>query len=161
MKATADDRSAKVTLPADDQILVVREFHAPPELVFRAWTTPALIKRWYAGRHGTVASVEVDLRVGGTWRYVLRTDASGESAFSGTYREINPGRQIVSTEVFEGVPEESVNTIGFIPIEEGTKLEILIQHASKANRDAVLKAGIEAGLGQILDSLAELLWAEQ
>ena len=102
MDTAAEDPATKVSLPTDEQILVVGEFEAPPELVYRAWTTPALIERWYRGRHGRVKSVENDLRVGGSWRYVLAAEGQGESAFSGTYREIEPGRRIVSTEVFEG-----------------------------------------------------------
>jgi uncharacterized protein YndB with AHSA1/START domain len=94
--------NATVTLPADDQILIARDFDAPKELVYRAWTTPELVKRWFGGNHREVISAEIDLRVGGQ---------CSESAFHGEYREIVPGERIVSTEVYEGAPTPSHSTL--------------------------------------------------
>src|SRR5882757_1245491 len=99
--------SAVVTLPSDTQILITREFDAPKHLVYQAWTTPELIKRWWSGDHGEVNSAEVDLRVGGTWRYVMTANEGFEVAFHGEFREIVPNELIVSTEVFEGMPDAS------------------------------------------------------
>src|SRR6185312_5811886 len=93
--------TALVTLPTDEQILVVREFDAPRELVYRAWTTPELVKRWWAGQRGAVTSVEIDLREGGRWRYVMVTQGGQEVAFHGEYKEIVPVERIVCTEVYE------------------------------------------------------------
>ena len=103
--------TATVALPTDEQILITREFDAPPHLVFEAWTTPELVKRWWNAKRGEVTVAEIDLRVGGRWRYVMVTDDGVEVAFHGEYREIVPNERIVSTEVFEGVPDAEA-TIG-------------------------------------------------
>src|SRR5690242_16424841 len=97
--------TAKVTTPADNQILITREFDAPRHLVWRAYTEPELIKRWWAGDRGTVTSVEVDLRVGGGWRYVMTANPGFEVAFHGEYREISAPERLVNTEAFEGIPD--------------------------------------------------------
>src|SRR5437899_312128 len=116
----ATSRSAVVTLPNDTQILITREFAAPKHLVYRTWTQPELIKRWWCGDRGDVTSIDVDLRVGGQWRYVMvvrcGTEFDGtEVAFHGEYREIVPDEKIVSTEVYEGAPDgEAVNTVTFV-----------------------------------------------
>lgn len=106
--------TAVVTLPADTQILITREFDAPKQLVYRAYTTPELIARWWSGDRGEVTSIEVDLRVGGTWRYVMVANEGFEVAFHGEYREIVPNERIVSTEVYEAVPDDfAVDTATF------------------------------------------------
>ena len=98
--------SAAVTLPADDQILITREFDAPKHLVYKAFTTPELVKRWWHAKRGEVTIAEIDLRVGGTWRYLAVTSEDGfEVGFHGEYREIVPNERIVSTETYEGLPE--------------------------------------------------------
>ncbi|RMB82721.1 ATPase [Streptomyces shenzhenensis] len=91
-------------MPADDQILITRDFDAPRRLVYRACTTPELVKRWWCGERGTMDTVEMDFRVGGKWRYVMTADGGFEIAFHGEYHEIVPEERIVWTEVFEGVP---------------------------------------------------------
>ena len=152
--------SAKVTLPADDQILIAREFDAPPHLVYKAWTTPDLVMRWWAGQHGEMVSVDIDLRVGGSWRYVMRTNEGYEIAFHGEYRELVPGEKIVTTEVFEGVPEPDelvLNVITFVPSESGgTALELLVLAHTREVRDAIAGSGMEAGMQEQLDLLDEL-----
>jgi len=97
--------TAVVTLPADTQILITREFDAPRRLVYKAWTTPELIKRWWSGGMGEVTIAEVDLRVGGAWRYVMLAGGGFEVGFHGEYREIVPNERIVCTEIYEGAPE--------------------------------------------------------
>jgi uncharacterized protein YndB with AHSA1/START domain len=153
MQAQADNYKATVTLPADDQILITREFDAPRHLVYRAWTTPDLVKRWYGGNHGEPSVVEIDLRVGGRWRYAFE---SGDG-FHGEYREIVANERIVSTEVYEGAPDaEAVNTLTLSEREGRTTLTVLVQHQSKANRDAVIEAGMEKGMNESLDKLEEV-----
>src|SRR5271166_3839795 len=138
---------AVVTLPTDTQILITREFAAPRHLVYRAWTTPELIKRWWAGDRGEVTSADVDLRPGGTWRYVMTANAGFEIAFHGEYQEVIPGERIVSTEVFEGMPDAAaVSTTTFTEHDGRTTLTILVQHASKEHRDAHLNSGMETGM---------------
>ena len=96
--------TAVVTLPQETQILITREFAAPARLVYRAWTEPELIARWWSGERGEVTSVEIDLRVGGRWRYVMTANEGFEVAFHGEFREIVPAERIVNTEAFEGSP---------------------------------------------------------
>ena len=143
-----------VTLPADERILITREFDAPKNLVYRAWTTPELIGRWWGGERGEVTVAEIDLRVGGTWRCVMVVDDGPEVAFRGEYREIVPNERIVSTEVYEGMPEGGVlNTVTFTETGGRTTLTVLIEHASKGARDAHLGSGMEAGMREALDLL--------
>lgn len=147
---------AVVTLPSDGQILIEREFDAPPALVWRAVTEPDLVRRWWAGQRGTVTSAEIDLRVGGTWRYAMAAhDGAFEVAFHGEYREIVEGERIVSTEVFEGFPDaESVNTMTLIEVDGGrTLLRTLVQHLTQEHRDKHLSSGMEGGMNESFDAL--------
>jgi uncharacterized protein YndB with AHSA1/START domain len=150
-------QSAKVTLPADDQILITREFDAPAHLVYKAWTTPELVRRWWSGRRGEVTLAEIDLRVGGTWRYVMVANGGMEVGFHGEYREIVPNERIVSTEVFEGFPDaESLNTLTLTENDGRTTLEILVQHESKEHRDGHINSGMEGGMQEAMDLLEEV-----
>jgi uncharacterized protein YndB with AHSA1/START domain len=154
MSDTTDTYKATVTLPTDDQILITREFDAPRHLVYQAWTTPELVKRWFGGSHGEVTSVEIDLRVGGRWRYVVSACGGPETGFHGEYREIVANERIVSTEVYEGAPEaEAVNTLTLTEHDGRTTMTVLIQHQSQANRDGHINAGMETGMNAALDKL--------
>src|SRR5690348_3908111 len=132
---TTTSGTAKVTLPADNQILTTREFAAPRAAVWRALTEPELIKRWWAGQKGTVTSVEVDLRVGGRWRYVMTANGGFEVAFHGEYREIDAPARLVNTEAFEGVPDPdggaSLVTLTLTERDGRTYLESLGEFPSK------------------------------
>jgi uncharacterized protein YndB with AHSA1/START domain len=97
MEPMTTSGTAKVTLPTDNQILITRDFDAPRHLVYRAWTTPELVERWWSAQRGEVTSIEIDLRVGGRWRYVMTANEGFEVAFHGEYREIVPDERIVST----------------------------------------------------------------
>jgi uncharacterized protein YndB with AHSA1/START domain len=150
-------RSAKVTLPADNQILIVREFDAPAELVYRAWTTPDLVKRFFGANRAEVISAEIDLRVGGTWRYVSRLPDGSEFAFRGEYRELVPNERIVSTEVFEPMPDaEALDTATFEEHDGRTTLTLLVEHQTKEHRDAHIASGMEDGLQDALDLLEQV-----
>ncbi len=105
MVAMTTSQSAVVTLPTDTQIKVTREFAAPAHLVYRAWTEPELIARWWHAKRGEIKSVDVDLRVGGKWRWVMIAAGGYEVAFHGEYRELVPGERLVYTEVFEARPQ--------------------------------------------------------
>ena len=153
----ASSGTATVTLPADEQILITREFDAPKHLVYRAWTEPELVKRWWHANRGEVTVAEIDLRVGGTWRYVAITDDGFEVGFHGEFREIVPNERIVSTEVYEGMPNAgSVNTLTLTEIDGRTRLEILVQHENKEHRDAQIASGMEAGMQDALDLLEQV-----
>ena len=149
--------TAIVTLPTDEQILITRGFDAPRRIVFRAWTTPDLIRRWWTAGHGEATVTEVDLRVGGAWRYVLVTPDGFEAGFHGVYREIVPDERIVNTEVYEGMPDgEAVVTTTFAEREGGTLLTSLVQHSCREHRDAHIASGMESGLQTALDLLEEV-----
>jgi uncharacterized protein YndB with AHSA1/START domain len=155
----ASSGAATVTLPADDQILITREFDAPKHLVYKAWTTPELVKRWWNAKRGEVTVAEIDLRVGGTWRYVMVTDGGQEVGFHGEYREIVPNERIVSTEVYEGVPdpgEGTLNTLTLTEVDGRTTLTVLVQAPSKEVRDAIIDSGMEAGMQDAMDLLEEV-----
>ena len=155
-------RSATLTLPTDEQILITREFDAPRHLVYRAMTEPELVKRWWHAKRGRVIVVEIDLRVGGKWRSVMVTDDGMEVGFHGEYREIVPDERIVTTEVYEGLPEGvseedagTLNTTTFAETDGRTTLTLLIQATSKVSRDAIIESGMESGLQDALDLLEE------
>ena len=157
------DRKATVTLPTDEQILIEREFDAPKHLVYRALTTPDLVKRWFHANRGVVKSAEIDLRVGGKWRYVSEADNFGEIGFRGEYRELVPNERIVWTEFYEGVPEgvaeedaTTVNTATLTELDGRTQLTVLIQAPNKTARDAIIESGMEAGMQDAYDLLEEV-----
>ena len=151
-------RTATVTLPAENQILIVREFDAPRHLVYEAFTTPELVRRWWHARRGEMTVVEIDLRVGGRWRYAMVAANGGfEVAFHGEYREIVPNERIVSTEVYEGAPGTgpAVNTATLAEQDGRTTLTILVEHATQADRDMHIASGMEDGLQDALDLLEQ------
>ena len=149
--------TATVTLPTDEQILITREFDAPKELVYKAFTTPELVKRWWHANRGEVTVVEIDLRVGGKWRYAMVADGGMEVGFHGEYRELVPNERIVSTEIYEGYPDEqAVNTATLTEVDGRTTLEILVQHSSKEARDAHINSGMEAGMQDAFDLLEQV-----
>lgn len=153
----ATKQSATVTLPSDEEILITRHFDAPRHLVWRAYTQPDLVARWWHANRGTVDSIDIDLRVGGSWRYVMTATPGFEVAFHGEYREIVEDERIVSTEVFEGAPDApAVSTVTFVEHDGGTRLSILVHHLTQANRDMHLHSGMEAGLQDALDLLEDL-----
>jgi uncharacterized protein YndB with AHSA1/START domain len=158
--ATTSSQKAKVALPADEQILITREFDAPRSLVYKAYTTPELVKRWWAGRRGEVKSAEIDLRVGGAWRYVMVAHGEFEVAFHGEFREIVPDERIVTTEVYEmpdapplAPEDEPLNIVTFTEADGRTTLEILVQTTSKELRDMIVGSGMEVGMQESLDAL--------
>lgn len=161
MTAAAGSGSAVVTFPTETQILITREFAAPRHLVYRAWTTPELVKRWWSAKRGTVTIAEIDLRVGGQWRYVMTTDRGFEVGFHGEYREIVPDARLVSTEIYEGVPpgmpnEGTLNTATFEGAGDRTILTLLVKAPSKQIRDMIIKSGMEAGMQDALDLLEQV-----
>jgi uncharacterized protein YndB with AHSA1/START domain len=148
---------ATVTLPTDEQILITREFDAPKHLVWRAWTTPELVKRWWHANRGAVTSAEIDLRVGGSWRYVSVTDDGFEVGFHGEYHEVVPNERLVYTEVYEGFPEgEAVNTLTLTEAAGRTTLTVLVQHSSKRHCEAQIESGMEGGMQTAMDLLEQV-----
>jgi uncharacterized protein YndB with AHSA1/START domain len=160
MVAVASSGTATVTLPSDEQILIRREFDAPRHLVYQAWTTPELVRRWWPGHQGRMTVAEIDLRVGGRWRYVMVAHNGMEVAFHGEYREIVPNERIVTTEVYElpDAPEGdgALNTVTFSEADGRTTLTILVQTASRQERDMIVDSGMEVGLQEQMELLEQL-----
>jgi uncharacterized protein YndB with AHSA1/START domain len=163
MAGTTSSGTATVTLPTDRQILITREFNAPKHLVYQAWTTPELVKQWWSGQRGTMTTVEIDLRVGGRWRYVISTNGGFEVAFHGEYREIVPNERIVTTEVFEApdaeaLPEAEVplNTVTFTEVDGRTTLTLLVETTTKELRDVIINSGMELGMQEQMDLLEQI-----
>ena len=158
--AVTSSGTAKVTLPTDEQILITREFDAPKELVYKAFTTPELVKRWWHANRGEMTIAEIDLRVGGKWRYVMVADGGFEVGFHGEYREIVPNERIVSTEAYEGIPDAdeqaALNTLTLTEMDGRTTMAILVEHPTKEGRDAHIESGMEDGLQDALDLLEQV-----
>jgi uncharacterized protein YndB with AHSA1/START domain len=162
MVAMASRGTAKVSLPTDEQILITRDFNAPRHLVYQAWTTPDLVKRWWSGGHGEVTA-DIDLRVGGHWRYVISGTDGSEVAFHGEFREIVPNERIVNTEVYEmpgaeplPAEDEPLNIVTFAEVDGRTTLSLLVQTTSKELRDAIIDSGMESGMQASYDLLEEV-----
>lgn len=158
MSDTENAHSGKATVRpvGDTQIEVIREFDAPKALVFRAYTTPELIKRWWAGRHGTVTVAEVDLRVGGGYRYAMTAEGGFEVAFRGEFKEVVADERLVYTEVFEAQPEEAaLTTVTFAERDGRTTMTMLIEMPSTETRD-VMAEQMEVGVQEGFDVLEEI-----
>lgn len=154
MAETTGTRRAVVTTPSDQEIRIVREFAAPVDVVFRAWTTPDLVARWWHADHGSVTSIDIDLHVGGRWRYVMVAHGGFEVAFHGVFRDIDPNARLVTTEIYEGAPDdEAVTTTTFTAIDGGTEVVIVVHHASKQARDMHLESGMESGMQRAFELL--------
>jgi uncharacterized protein YndB with AHSA1/START domain len=150
----------QVSTPSDVEIVMTRIFAAPRELVFKALTTPELVRRWLLGPPGWSMPVcEIDLRVGGGYRYGWRNDQDG-SAFglSGAYREILRPERIVNTEVFQGMESNAaVGTLVLTEAQGRTTLTTTMRYPSKQVRDAVIQSGMEAGAAASYDRLEQIL----
>lgn len=149
----------QVTTPSDREITLTRVFDAPRSLVFDALTKPELLKRWFGPRGWSLVVCEVDLRVGGRWRFRLRGPDGREMGMSGVYREIVPPERDVHTERFDDMPEGGEALVTGVLVEEGgkTTLTSTVLSPSKEVRDAVLKSGMEHGAAETYDRLAEYL----
>jgi uncharacterized protein YndB with AHSA1/START domain len=162
MAVTSSGR-ATVTLPTDEQILITREFDAPKHLVYQAFTTPELVKRWWHANRGEATIAEIDLRVGGRWRYVMIADGGFEVGFHGEYREIVPNERIVSTEIYEmpeadPIPDDDapLNIVTFTELDGRTTLTVLVQCTTQELRDVIIDSGMEAGMQEGMDLLEQV-----
>ncbi len=157
--SAANSDSFKVTTPSDQEIRVTRLFDAPRRMVFEAMTKPEHVKQWW-GRLGEGYSVpvcEIDLRVGGKWRFVNR-HPKGEVVFYGEYREITPPSRLVYTEIFEQFPDSvSVVTADFTDEGGKTRFTATVRYPSLEVRDMVLASGMARGAGISYDRLEDLV----
>ena len=149
----------KLTTPTDREIVLTRVFDAPRRLVFDAFTRPELLRRWFGPRGWSLSVCEVDLRLGGAFRFVLRGPGGADLGMRGVYREIVPPERSVHTESFDDYPGESVVTALWVEEGDKTTLTATVLYASQEVRDAVIKSGMEHGAGESYDKLAELLEA--
>ena len=153
--------SAVVTLPSDTEILITRLFDAPAELVFKAYTTPELVKRWWGFETSEWLVCDVDLRVGGQWRYVIR-ERGHEVGFHGEFREISRPKRIVSTEVYEQFPDPDGTSaaLDIVTLDEAdgvTTMKVLVKHARPEHRDAHIASGMESGMQISYNRLEDLI----
>jgi uncharacterized protein YndB with AHSA1/START domain len=156
---TATEETVDVSTPGDRNIVLVRSFTAPCELVWEALTTPELLVRWYGARGWHLVACEVDLRVGGAWRFDSRGPAGERLGQSGVFIEVVPPSRLVATEVFEAQSYPGESVISRDLVERGglTTLTTTVRLPSPAARDRVLRYPMVAGFGQACERLAALL----
>jgi uncharacterized protein YndB with AHSA1/START domain len=157
---TMTNYAARITLPSDTELVITREFNAPRALVFETLTKPEHVKRWWGLRRMPLTTCEIDLQPGGAWRYVSHDPNSGQDfAFSGVYREIAPPERIVSTEWFEGIPADHAYLVTTTLTERDgkTTLRSHLKYKSREDRDGHVQSGMEHGMNETFDRLAELL----
>jgi uncharacterized protein YndB with AHSA1/START domain len=147
-----------VSTPSEREIRSERVFDAPREHVFRATTDPELIPQWWGPRGTTTIVDQMDVRPGGSWRYVNRSSDGSETAFHGTYREITPPERVVYTFEWEGMPGHVlVETVTFEDLGDQTKVTIVSLFHTGEERDGMLASAMEGGMNESHDRLAELL----
>jgi uncharacterized protein YndB with AHSA1/START domain len=152
--------SLKVTTPSDREIAMSRVFDAPRQLVFDAYTKPELLQRWLGVQRGwSLAVCEIDLRVGGAYRYVWRGPNRPDMGMRGVFREVVRPERIVATERFDEswYPGEAESTLTLVEQGGRTTLTLTVRYESQAARDAVLKTPMAEGVGAGFDKLAEML----
>ena len=151
----------QISTPSEREIVMTRVFDAPRRLVFDAWTKPELIKRWLGVRGGWAMVVcEVDLKVGGNYRFVWRKGLDGpEMGMGGVYREVVRPERLVATEAFDDpwYPGEAVDTTVLVEQNGQTTVTATVLYESQEIRDGVLKSGMERGVAESYDMLADLL----
>jgi uncharacterized protein YndB with AHSA1/START domain len=159
MMSEANSKTLTVTLPSDLEIRMTRVFNAPRQLVFDAWTKPELLKQWFGRRGDSLKVCDVDLRVGGAYRFVFLLREGGEMGMGGVFREIAAPERLVSTEAFDDYADmgEGLNTMVLEERDGKTTLTITSSYPSKETRDAVIESGMEGGTNESFDRLAELL----
>ena len=156
--------SFTVTTPTDREIVIARSFAASRQLVFEAFTTPDLVRRWLLGPDGwTMPVCEIDLHVGGAYRYVWRKPGVADMGLGGVFLEIERPAKLVNTEKFDDAwyPGEAVNTTVFAPKGAATEVTITVRYESKEARDIASRSGMERGMAAGFDRLEELILTDE
>jgi uncharacterized protein YndB with AHSA1/START domain len=157
--------SARITTPTDTEIVLTRDFAATPDRLYEAWTTAELVRRWWVGPDDEWVTCEIDLQVGGAWRWVTRhhgeDGSTFEIAFYGQYRELDPPHRLVWTELMEGAPVEGddgalLNVMSFTREGDVTRMVQTSTCPSREIRDMILQSGMETGAQLMCDRLDEL-----
>ena len=159
MSQVTSGKRAKVTTPSDTEILIEREFDAPKHLVYKAYTTPELVSRWWPGERGEMAECEIDLRPGGKWRYAMVAKGDFQVAFHGEYSEVVENERLVNTEVYEGAPPGTAPAPSIATFEESegrTTLSMLMRVESREVRDMIIDSGMEGGMQEGMDILEQI-----
>lgn len=147
-----------ITTPSDREVVMTRIFDAPPEMIFDALTTPELLYQWYGPAGWKLAVCDIDLKVGGAWRFVVRRPDGKEFGQLGVYREINRPNKLVNTERWEDWdPGETLVTTELIEHQGKTTLISTILFPSQEVRDIVVKGGLSHGAEESYNKLAEIL----
>jgi len=153
--------SIEINTPSETEVEISRLFQAPRALVFKAWTQPEYLRQWFLGPPGWSFPVcQVDLRVGGSYRYCWRNDDDGaEIVVSGIYTEVQPPARLVHTEAFEQAwyPGDAVVTTTFADVGEATLVVTTMRYETKEARDTVLASPMESGISASYDRLDNLL----
>ena len=150
----------QITTPSDRELAMIRSFDAPRDLVWDAWTKPELLKQWLGVRGGwTFALCEVDLKVGGKYRYVWRGPSGAEMGMGGVFREVAKPERLVATEKFDEswYEGDAMDTTTFVERGGKTTVTTTVRYASKTVRDAVLKSPMESGVAESYNKLDEVL----
>lgn len=152
-------RKATIEIVSDTEIRITRVFEAPRDLVYEAITQPEHVRHWYGCEAMKMVVCEIDFRVGGAWRYVLRMPDGSEHGFHGVYREIEPPARIVSTENYEaiGPGHEMLAHVTLTEKNGKTTFENRLVYQSKADRDGHLGSGMEVGMNESMDRLEQLV----
>jgi uncharacterized protein YndB with AHSA1/START domain len=148
-----------ITTPADEPVIRTRRFvKASPDLVFEAWTNPDHLRNWWGPRRLEMVVCEVDLRVGGGWRFVHRAPDGQEFAFYGKYLEVDPPNRLVATWTWEGMPDdEAIETLVLEAVAGGTMVCGEARHKNIADRDQHIENGMESGMTETYERLDELV----
>ncbi len=153
-----NNNALKLTFPSGLETILTREFNAPRDLVFNVWTTPEHVKNWYGLRSSTMIVCEIDLRVGGAWRYVLQAPDGKQHGHSGVYKDITSPVSLVYSEMYEPLPDmDYLVTTTFTENNGKTQLQSHLLYKSQEHRDGHIQAGMEFGMNQTLNRLEELL----
>lgn len=155
-----NDQNLLITTPSDREFAMTRSFNAPRDLVWDAVTKPEYVRRWYGCSAFTLAGCEIDLRVGGQYRYTMRTPEGVDHTMTGVYREIVKPERIVHTERYETtnfITPDALVTMTLTEQGGKTRLQTVVQHSNQENRDGHLNSGVEHGARETYDRLAALL----
>lgn len=150
--------SQTLNITSDTEIVMSRDFKAPRELVYRAYTDPEMVPNWWGQRASTTIVDQMDVTVGGKWRYVQRGQDGSEYAFRGEYVEVVPNEKIVSTFEFEPMPGHiTQDSAVFEDIEGGTRITVTTTYANAEDLKGMVESGMEAGATESWDRLQELV----
>lgn len=149
--------TGELATPSDTEIVITRRFDAPADVVFTVWSTVEHVRRWWTDPETPMSVCEIDLRVGGQWRYVFELPDGTEVGFSGTYEEIDRPHRIVYTERFESMPEGATTNVLALTEEAGvTTMTLTCRCSSIEERDMILATGMMDGLQLCFDRMEDI-----